>query len=182
MLTAVIARVEFVCNSRVAPAAESDPMPSEPSPIILVLAVLSVVAGGMAIATQAPINAMLNRTIADPILTACISFFVGFVALLVAWGVSLVLREQSFVMPDVSAAPAWIWIGGMLGTVYVLAALWSVPKLGVLTVVAAVVFGQLMASLVIDAIGAFGLQAKEISLTRVLAVVMVMGGLLLSRL
>jgi transporter family-2 protein len=57
-----------------------------------------------------------------------------------------------------------------------------VPKLGVLTVVAAAVFGQLMAGIVIDAIGAFGLEARAISPTRILAVVLVMGGLLLSRL
>jgi transporter family-2 protein len=69
----------------------------------------------------------------------------------------------------------------MLGTVYVLAALWSVPKVGVLTVVAAAVFGQLMAALVMDAVGAFGLAAREISLTRILAVIMVLGGLVLSR-
>jgi transporter family-2 protein len=49
-------------------------------------------------------------------------------------------------------------------------------------VVAAAVFGQLMAGIVIDAIGAFGLEARAISPTRILAVVLVMGGLLLSRL
>ena len=156
-------------------------MPGEHSPLVLGAALLSVVVGGFAISCQAPINAMLNRTLGDPILTACISFFVGFVALLATWLVSLMLRQHAFQMPDVSALPSWIWIGGVLGTLYVLAALWSVPKLGMLTVVAAVVLGQLVAGLLIDATGAFGLQARDVSLTRVLAVVMVMGGLLLSR-
>jgi transporter family-2 protein len=157
-------------------------MPSEPTPLVLVIAIVSVVLAGMAISTQAPINATLNRTLADPILTACISFFVGFVVLLIIWGVSLLVRGQGFAVPDLSGMPAWIWVGGALGTIYVLATLWSVPKLGVLTVVAAAVFGQLMAGIVIDAIGAFGLEARAISPTRILAVVLVMGGLLLSRL
>jgi uncharacterized membrane protein YdcZ (DUF606 family) len=61
-------------------------MPSEPTPLVLVIAIVSVVLAGMAISTQAPINATLNRTLADPILTACISFFVGFVVLLTIWG------------------------------------------------------------------------------------------------
>ncbi len=157
-------------------------MPSEPTPLILFIAILSVVLGGVAITTQAPVNAVLNRTLADPILTACISFFVGFVALLLVWLVSLVLREQAFEVPDLSALPVWVWFGGFMGVIYVLATLWSVPKVGVLTVVAAAVFGQLTASLVIDAMGAFGLEPRAISPTRILAVLMVMAGLLLSRL
>jgi bacterial/archaeal transporter family-2 protein len=157
-------------------------MQHDPSPLVLLLAVVSVIIGGVAIATQAPINAQLNRTLGDPVLTACISFFIGFLALGLVWLVGLGFRAQPFVMPDLSALPAWIWIGGVLGTTYVLAALWSVPKLGVVTVIAAVVFGQLLAAMVIDASGAFGLAAREVSPTRLLAVAMVMGGLLLSRL
>ena len=157
-------------------------MPSEPSPLVALFAVLAVVVGGMAIATQAPINAQLNRAMGDPVLTACISFFVGFLALLAIWCASLLLRSQPFVIPDLAALPAWIWIGGVLGTIYVLAALWGVPRVGVLTVVAAAVFGQLVAALVIDSVGAFGVAVKDISFTRILAVLMVLGGLLLSRL
>lgn len=157
-------------------------MAPDHSPLVIAAAILSVVAGGMAIATQAPINATLNRALGDPVLTACVSFFVGFAALFAVWLVSLAVRGGGAPLPDLAALPGWVWIGGMLGTVYVLAALWSVPKLGVLTVVAAVVFGQLAASLVIDAVGAFGLEPRAISPTRIAAVVLVMAGLLLSRL
>ena len=157
-------------------------MPTEPSPFVLIIAIVSVVFGGIAIAVQAPINAVLNRSLADPILTACISFFVGFVALALVWVVSLFFREQAFVMPQLGAVPVLAWIGGVLGTTYVLAALWSVPKVGVVTVAASVVLGQLLAASVMDAIGAFGVEARPISWTRVASVVMVMGGLLLSRL
>jgi bacterial/archaeal transporter family-2 protein len=157
-------------------------MSTDPSPTLLIVAILAMIAGGIAISVQAPINATLSRGLSDPILAACISFFVGFVALLAVWGVSLTVRSSGPDLAGLSGLPAWVWVGGILGTVYVLAALWSVPKVGVLTVVAAAVFGQLMAALVMDAIGAFGLAAREISLTRVLAVVMVLGGLVLSRL
>ena len=157
-------------------------MSTEPTPLILALAVGSVIVGGISIATQAPINATLNRTLADPLLAATISFFVGFVILLGCWFISLAVRGQGFVIPDLSPLPWWAWIGGALGTTYVLAALWSVPKIGVVTVVAAVVFGQLVASMVIDTFGLFGIEPQDISLTRVLAAAMVMGGMLLSKL
>jgi transporter family-2 protein len=156
-------------------------MSQDPSPFILGVAIASVVAGGVAISVQSPINATLNRALGDPLLTACVSFGVGFVALICVWLGSLAIRGQGFSMPDTSAFPWWIWIGGCLGTVYVFAALWSVPKIGVVTLVAAVVFGQLMAALIMDATGAFGLVAREITPMRLLAVAMVMGGLLVSR-
>lgn len=156
-------------------------MSQDPSPLILGVAVVSVVAGGIAISVQSPINATLNRALGDPLLTACVSFGVGFVALLCAWLASLAIRGQGFTLPDTSAFPWWIWIGGFLGTVYVFAALWSVPKIGVVTLVAAVVFGQLAAALVMDATGAFGLAAREITPMRILALAMVMGGLLVSK-
>ncbi|MEM1289356.1 MAG: DMT family transporter [Pseudomonadota bacterium] len=149
---------------------------------VVVIAVLSAIAGGASIATQAPINASLNRSLNDPLLTAAISFFVGFVALMAAWLVSLAVRETSFTFPELQSIPPWMWIGGILGTVYVVAAIYSVPKIGVLSLAASVVLGQLIAAMFIDATGAFGLEAKPISPTRLLAGAMVLGGLLLSKL
>jgi len=157
-------------------------MPNEPSPLLLMLAFVAVIVGGMATATQAPINAALNRAFSDPILVACFSFFVGFAVLLVVWLVSLLVRETGFVMPQSTGVPWWAWVGGTLGAIYVLAALWAVPMLGMVTIVAAMVLGQLLAALLIDAFGVFGIAVREISLTRILAVLMVMGGLVLSRL
>ncbi|MEM6381782.1 MAG: DMT family transporter [Pseudomonadota bacterium] len=156
-------------------------MPSEPTPLIIAIAILLMMIGGMSISIQAPINATLNRFLDDPVLTACVSFFVGFVALLIIWLAGVVSSGRGFALPDLAEAPSWVWIGGLLGTTYVLAALWSVPRVGVVTLVAAAVLGQLLAALVIDATGAFGLEARAVSPTRIMAVVLVLGGLLLSR-
>ena len=73
-------------------------------------------------------------------------------------------------------------VGGALGAFYVWAALWSIGTLGAVTLVAAMIFGQLAAAFVLDATGAFGLPLREISWTRVLAVAFVAAGLILSRL
>jgi transporter family-2 protein len=60
--------------------------------------------------------------------------------------------------------------GCALGAVYVWAAASSVGTLGVVTLVAALVFGQLAAALVLDATGAFGMAVREVSWTRIAAV------------
>ena len=144
----------------------------------LVWAALAAIAiGGAAIATQAPINARLASHVGDPVAAAAISFLVGFLVLAAV----TVLRGA---VPDaeaLSGAPWWAWIGGALGAIYVWAAVWSVGALGVVTMVAALIFGQLAAALVLDATGAFGLQVRDISLTRIAAVALVGAGLVLSR-
>jgi transporter family-2 protein len=142
------------------------------------LALAAIVTGGIAIAVQAPLNARLGAAVGDPVAAAAVSFGVGFVVLAV-----LTVARGSVPAPGTLAAlPAWLWIGGVLGAIYVVASVWSVAVLGVVTMIAALILGQLVAALVLDATGAFGVPVKEISLTRIGAVVLVGAGLVLSRL
>ncbi|WP_425091714.1 DMT family transporter [Tropicimonas sp. S265A] len=141
------------------------------------LALGAVALGGAGIATQAPINATLARQTADPVSAAAISFGVGFVVLS-----AIVLARGT--VPSLSALaplPWWAWTGGALGAIYVWAAAWSVDKIGVVSLVAALVFGQLLAALVLDAMGAFGMASREITPQRIGAVMLVAAGLVLSR-
>ncbi len=142
------------------------------------IALAAIAVGGAAIAVQAPINARLAAHVGDPVAAAAISFLVGFLVL----GAITVLRGGVPGAEDAASAPWWAWVGGALGAIYVWAAIWSVGQLGVVTMVAALIFGQLAAALVLDAIGAFGLAVREISLTRLMAVGFVGVGLVLSRL
>ena len=54
--------------------------------------------------------------------------------------------------------------------------------LGVVTLIAAMIAGQMTAALVIDATGAFGGQVHPIDARRLLAAALVAGGVVLSRL
>ena len=141
-------------------------------------ALIAIAVGGACISTQAPINARLGSYVGDPVVAAAISFIVGAIVL----SLIVVLRGAVPSGGQMAAAPWWAWVGGALGAVYVWAAVWSVGTLGVLTMVAALIFGQLAAALVLDAVGAFGLQVREISWTRIAAVGLVAAGLVLSRL
>jgi transporter family-2 protein len=141
------------------------------------IALLAIMAGGAAIAVQAPINARLASFVGDSFATAAISFGVGFL-LLAAISVA---RGAVPSLASLSGVPWWAWIGGALGTVYVASALWAVHVLGVVTMVAALILGQLLAALALDATGAFGLAVREISATRIAAVGLVAAGLVLSR-
>ncbi|TVQ57729.1 MAG: DMT family transporter [Rhodobacteraceae bacterium] len=144
------------------------------------IAALCVVAAGMALSTQAPVNAALARLLGGPLPAASVSFGVGLVILIAATGLQA-LAAGPRAAPDFAGAPWWVWIGGVLGAVYVVTITATVGTLGVLTLVAATVLGQLIGALVLDAVGAFGLPQRPITWTRALAPVLVAGGLVLSR-
>lgn len=133
--------------------------------------------GGAAVAVQAPINGALGRSLASPLAAATVSFGVGFLALLalsVATGDGAVARALG--------APYWQLAGGLLGAFYIWTMVTGVSSLGAVTAIAALVFGQLVAALILDHLGAFGLAAQAISPTRLAAVALVGAGLILSRL
>ncbi|WP_113912560.1 DMT family transporter [Roseovarius dicentrarchi] len=143
---------------------------------ILAASILMAVAGAM-IASQAPINAALGRSIGSPVGAATLSFGVGFVILLV---VSILIGDGANLM-RVARVPVWMLVGGALGAIYVFAALWSVPKLGVLTTTTLMIFGQMGAAIVLDHLGAFGVAQSSVSPMRLLSAALVAGGVILSR-
>ncbi|WP_374371555.1 DMT family transporter [Tabrizicola sp.] len=139
--------------------------------------VAAVVLGGTAVALQAPVNAALARELGGPVPAAAVSFGVGFVVLLV---IALV-QGQGGAFLKLPQVPAWTLIGGCLGAWYVLTSVWGVSQLGVVTLVAALILGQMTAAMVIDATGALGVVAREVTPTRIASAGLVMAGLLLSR-
>lgn len=134
--------------------------------------------GGVALAVQAPINAGLGRAIGGTLPAAAVSFGVGCVALTT---VALLGGQGAGFLALGRPAP-WQLVGGLLGAFYVWAATWGVGHLGAVSVTGAVIGGQMLGALVLDTTGAFGLPVQELTPTRLLAVALVVGGLILSRL
>lgn len=149
-----------------------------PLPISVPFALIIIAIAGIALATQAPINAALGRSLGSPIAAAAVSFGVGLVVLTL---LALVISgPQTFAKLGVT--PGWQLLGGLLGAFYVSAVLWGVSTLGVLSAMAALILGQMGAALVLDGNGLFGLPVQALSPQRIAAAVLVAAGLVLSRL
>ena len=142
-----------------------------------ILSLVLICLGGAAIAVQAPINGALGRALASPLAAAAVSFGVGFAALLLA----TLASAGTAPVARMSGVPAWQFVGGFLGAFYVWAIISGIGSVGALTALAAIILGQLTAGLLLDQIGAFGLPVHPISMRRIAAVVLVAGGLFLSR-
>lgn len=146
-------------------------------PNALHVAAFACVLGGALAAVQAPTNAMLNGPLGSPVNAALVSFLVGAAVLAVA---ALALGAR----PDLGAAaglPWYAWLGGAYGAVFVVAAAFAAPRLGVAQLIVLIIAGQLLMSLALDHFGAFGLPRRPIDWSRVLGVVLVFAGVLLVR-
>lgn len=136
-----------------------------------------VTLAGAATALQAPLNARLSTAVGSAVNAALVSFAVGTLALI---GLALVFQ----VRPDMAAAralPWYAWMGGLCGVVFVIAATWGVPRLGVATTITLMVAGQLLLGLVLDHFGAFGAPRQPVNLGKIAGVALVIGGVLLVR-
>jgi transporter family-2 protein len=138
--------------------------------------VFALLAGAM-LPIQFGINAQLATWVGGSIRAAFVSFVVGAVALFLA-----VLVAQRG-LPDRSGdAPWWVWIGGVLGAFYVLGSIVTAPKLGAATLVALILAGQAIASLLVDHYGWVGFEENPITPLRLLGVALLAGGVALVRL
>jgi transporter family-2 protein len=139
--------------------------------------VMAILAGAM-ISFQAPINAMAGARLGHVLGGAALSFVVGTVALL---AVVLIAVRDEIDFGALSSMSPILFVGGILGAIYVALSIWLTPKLGVGAVIALGIAGQVIASLAVDHFGLLNLAVREISLGRLTGAVLVVGGALMVR-
>ena len=142
----------------------------------MILLVALALGLGVLLPVQAGINAQLRTVLGAPIAAALVSFLVGTAAL--AAGAALARAP----VPLASAwaqSPWWFWIGGLIGAVYVAGAIVLAPRLGAATLVAAVVAGQMLTSLLLDQFGWVGFPIQEVTPMRLLGAGLIIGGVVL---
>jgi bacterial/archaeal transporter family-2 protein len=139
------------------------------------LAALAFLAGVVLI-TQVGVNSTLRASLGSPVVAALLSFIVGSVALL---AFILLTRAPWPGRAQLLAAPAWSWLGGVLGAFYVVSTVIAGPRLGAAAFLALVVLGQLMTSLLLDHFGWLGFTQHSLTPLRVVGALLLFGGVLL---
>ena len=138
-------------------------------------AAILVVAAGTAVGAQAPVNGMLGRYVGTW-QAAFVNFAVGLMILTlivaVAGGGFGGLRE-------IHSAPWWALVGGACGVAVVTSSIVAVGHLGAGGVTAAVVAGQLTASVVIDRLGLFGVTRLPLTAGKLVGIALLAVGVYL---
>ena len=127
---------------------------------------------------QFGINAQLAEWLGSPVRASFVSFVVGTLALL---AVTLAFFRGWPSSSRIADAPWWVWVGGLLGAFYVLGSVVTAPKLGAATLVAAILGGQAVASLLVDHFGWVGFEENPVTPGRLAGIALVATGVALVR-
>jgi bacterial/archaeal transporter family-2 protein len=144
------------------------------------LAILIAALAGAGLAVQSGSNAVLGRMLGHPMWASFWQFAAGTV-LIMAIMVAVRVPWPAFAATAASG-PWWVWIGFITGSFFVVAALSLAPVIGVGGFIAALVAGQMIASLLLDHFGLVGLTVRPLTLARGIGAAMIIGGVLLIQL
>ncbi|MUG94846.1 EamA-like transporter family protein [Scytonema sp. UIC 10036] len=137
---------------------------------------LLVALGGAGLAIQMAWNARLRTSTGSPVLTTMISVFVTLLSLVLLW-ISGATNRGS--IPAFNSVPKWAWFGGVFAAYYLVASLIAIPKLGAAVVFSLVIAGQMVAALILDSTGAFGVAQISLNTSRVLGTALLLIGVIL---
>jgi bacterial/archaeal transporter family-2 protein len=139
-------------------------------------ATLAAVAAGLAGAVQATVLGILGRRIGI-MAAAAVG---GVLGALVLSGVAVGVGRGFGAMAAAFRQPVWLWVSaGLLGAVVVTALTFAPPRIGTFGTFALVIGGQLAASVLIDALGLFGVERVPLTVTRVAGLVLLAAGAVL---
>lgn len=126
--------------------------------------------GGIAVGTQAPIAGAMGQRVGGAS-SSLIVHLGGAVASLLL----LVVRRGELIH-EWRNLP-WYMLGcGAFGLVLYLSLTHTIPRIGATAAIALLIVGQLLAGLVIDHFGAFGIAERAIDLNRVMAIILLLAG------
>ena len=141
------------------------------------LAATGMIAGGCIVVQQA-LNATLRSELGSAFWAALISYATGTLTLLL---VLVVIREPWLALSTIAKSSPPSWIGGVFGTVYLVASIMLLPRFGAVTAVALLIAGQMLTSVAFDHFGLFGLTQRPIDMYRAAGAVLLILSVLLVR-
>src|ERR1700710_909615 len=124
---------------------------------------LLAIVGGLSFVFQQAVNSNLREELGSAWWAGFISYLGGTLSMLAM----VILLREPWLSASMVPRSAWdSWSGGIFGAISIAISIFMLPRLGAATVVALIVVGQLLGSLIFDYFGLFGLQQHPINLAR----------------
>lgn len=139
------------------------------------LLLLAVIAGAV-VPFQSAINANLGRGLGHPLWATLASLLVSIIVLL---PVIIALRLPLPSLAFITRASLWMWAGGAFGVCFISLALMLLPRLGASGFIALAMAGQILASLLLDHFGLFGLAQRPMTTPRALGALLLVAAVVL---
>ncbi|CAO3634838.1 unnamed protein product [Cunninghamella blakesleeana] len=133
-----------------------------------IVAVCLMAISGCCIALQAGVNATLNCT-GGRLFASVVSFAVGLACCLAFFIFDItVLKTPPPSLAKLRKAPWYAFLGGILGSYYVIINILTVPYLGAATVLSIFVCSQVITACVIDHFGLLGVAKRKYTIWRII--------------
>ena len=136
---------------------------------------IALVIGGF-LSVQGSINAHLSSYLKHPLQASLTNFLVGTVILII---LNIVLKPGLPSGAEMRGIPWYLLLGGAIGAMFVTSVVLLIPRIGVATMLAASIAGQLIIASIIDHFGFFNVSEHPFTLSRAVGILMLLGGILL---
>ncbi len=141
----------------------------------LIFLALALITGAL-IPIQAATNTAFSKSIGNPIITGLMVFVIGLVGMILF---TLLSRTSMPARQQLTSAPLYGYLGGLIIATYVVMITILVPKIGVGTAIGLIVTGQIICAVCIDHFGLFNVAVRTISITRLAGLALMIGGVYL---
>jgi transporter family-2 protein len=139
---------------------------------------LLAVGAGVSFVMQQAVNADLRATLGSAAWAGFVSYLGGTLCMLV---LAVALRDNVPTTAAMVRTNWWAWSGGFFGAIYIAISILLVPRLGTATFVALLIAGQMIASLLFDNFGWFGLAERPADSLRIFGALLLVTGVILLR-
>ncbi|MCT4589954.1 MAG: DMT family transporter [Carboxylicivirga sp.] len=140
-----------------------------------ILTGIALLIGGL-LSVQGSINSQLGSILKSPTQAAFVNFFVGTLVLL---AINVAIKTELPAKETIKDLPLYLFIGGIMGAIYVSSAIILIPKIGVATMLGASIGGQMIVASIIDHYGFFNIPVHAISPGRVIGIILLIAGVFL---
>lgn len=133
---------------------------------------------GIIVSFQTAVNSRLRHFIGSPYQASFVSFTVGTLFLAV---MTLIDQHTLLVAPRVMATqPWWIWIGGLLGVIFLTANILLFPHIGAVQTAIMPILGQVVMGSIIDNFGWFHADQQPLTLIKLTGLLLALIGILIT--
>jgi bacterial/archaeal transporter family-2 protein len=135
----------------------------------------AAILGGSLLPAQFATNGALAGQLHSATLAGAVSYLIGTALLLVV----VKARGLSPNWPAARRAPRWAWLGGVVGSAYVIGSVLLTRALGALIATTLVITAQIVTAILLDHLGVLGLRQRRVNRARVAAVLLAFAALAL---
>lgn len=144
--------------------------------------IISILAftGGIALAAQSGLNTQLGVGLKNPLLASLIAFFTSTLFALIL--VFIVIRDLPTIS-QIKGIPIYLWFtGGLLSVIGIGLYLYTIPKLGISTMISIGLCGQLIFAAIAGHLGWMNLPVEPLTLKKTIGISAMISGILITNL